>query len=204
MNHVKESIENDVGIAIRAYWNAFSKNKIGAGFFAIPRMLFPEIDGLGAFLTGKPYSTGLNIKIYLTKIMGQLDIRYEQYAGFIAVIYRHGLLHQHTPKRFKSKNREFEWWFSINSPNSPLDVQRKFHLVIKNNLLMIDMNVFYRDVLDSMDLVLEEILGNYRDQFVKVFKEQNRKFTRYGLLKGKDKKNYLTNGDFKFLEKINS
>ena len=94
-NHVAQSIKDDVGNAMDTYSN------LGTGFFAVPRMLFPEIDGLGSYLTGKSESTSENITLYIREVMSQIDNRYRKLAVFITFIFRHGLLHQHSPKKFR-------------------------------------------------------------------------------------------------------
>ncbi|MDA2936574.1 hypothetical protein MYX06_05135, partial [Patescibacteria group bacterium AH-259-L05] len=160
VNHIKQSIENDVGIAIKGYMKSFFDNGPHAGFFAVPRMLFPEIDGLGSYITGKPLYTGLNIKIYLSEVMSKIDVRYKDYAGFIVLIYRNGLLHQHSPKKFKFKRKEISWQFGVS--NVPVDIQRRNHLTIQNNTLKIDMNIFYNDVINSVDILVKMILDGYR------------------------------------------
>lgn len=198
INHIQRSITNDVGVAIDAYWKDWSESKAkeGKGFFAIPRLLFPEIDGLGSYFTGTNDKTFNNITFYLKNVMSKIDGRYSTYAAFITLIYRHGLLHQHTPKRIiNNQGQEFGWWFAINSPNNPLEVQRNYHLRIENNILMIDMNVFFQDVVHSVDIALEMIADSYKDQFQKSINEQNRLIPLSEILKRSD----VDQLDFKFM-----
>lgn len=211
INEIKQSIINDCGTALEAYWEKFSKDKISAGFFAIPRLLFPEVDGLGSYITGQPMCTGLNIKTYLEKVMSQIDPCYLPFSSFIAFIYRNGLLHQHQPKRFRYKGKELGWWFSIVSPNNPLDIERKYHLIIINDTLMFDMKVFYTDVVDSIDLALDMILNNTKNEFQKTYNIQNRPLTKHSLLNYKKKGKwvrkigdckYIGEKDFKFLSQF--
>ena len=109
INHIKQSIINDVGGAFPGWSSQLQNKGVASGFFAVPRMLFPEIDGLGSYITGNPKSTGLNIKTYLAEVLSKVNPKYKVYASFIVFIYRHGLLHQHDPKRFKYKNKEIGW-----------------------------------------------------------------------------------------------
>jgi hypothetical protein len=177
VDHIKRSIQNDAGIAINAYWKDWDKTKEGKGFFAIPRLLFPEIDGLGSYITGNSGSTTENITQYFKTIMSKIDKRYDAFAAFIAVIYRHGLLHQHSPKNCVLDGENYGWQFAINSPNNPIEVQRKFHLAFHRNVLLLDMNVFFKDVVDSVDLAVEEIISNHRQEFIKSINEQNEPIT---------------------------
>jgi len=200
INHIQQSIKNDVGIAIDAYWKDWSNNKeqAGKGFFAIPRLLFPEIDGLGSYSTGKnKNNTFKNITFYFKNVMSKIDDRYAKFSSFITLIYRHGLLHQHTPKRIiNNQGVEFGWWFAINSPNNPLEVQRKYHLRIKDQTLMIDMNVFCQDVVKSVEIATKMILKKYRQEFQESINEQNRLIPLTEILKRND----IVKQDFSFME----
>ena len=206
INHIKKSVENDAGVAIKAYWDDYMTTKEGKGYFAVPRMLFPEIDGLGSYITGKPKATGLNIKTYLTQIMGKLDKKYSIYASFIVFIFRNGLLHQHAPKQYKYMHREIGWGFVIGSPNNPIEVQRKFHLIFNGNTLMIDMNVFYYDLVLSIELAVEIIISEYKESFERSVKEQFKPLYKTSLLKNVRKydksRRYIYPVDFEFLKKI--
>lgn len=192
-NEIQQSIKNDVGTSINAFWEEFSKNKKGVGFFAVPRMIFPELDCLGSYITGNPKSTTLNITTYFQKVMSLVDSRYSEYAVFIALIFRHGLLHQHSPKRFKRKKTDIGWQFIINSPNNP--TIRKRHLVFIRNNLTIDMNLFFDDVIKSIDLFLPMATTEYKANFNKSIKLQYKKLTINHYIKRKKAKR----SDFPFL-----
>lgn len=204
VNHIGRSIKNDVGVAIDAYMKDFFDEKSGdaKGFFAIPRLLFPEIDGLGSCLTGEPRSTVLNIKTYFREIMSQIDSRYGEYGAYIALIYRHGLLHQHEPKRFKFKGKEIGWMIWLGSQNLPADVQRKNHLVFSGSHLMLDTTILYKDVLTSVDIAVDAIIKGYKSKFVRSYKEQHKYLTRYYLLRKYKGKAVLNAQDFNFFNKI--
>ena len=182
-DNIKTSIVNDVGLAINAYCAEHHKGNITSGFFAIPRMLLPEVDGMGAYITGNANSTSSNIEAYLEKILSKIDKRYSLYSKFVSRIYRHGLLHQHEPKNCKYKGRDAAWSFIVSNPNNPVDIQRKSHLVedpirfdqtIKNPpfILQMDMTIFYKDVVDSIELIQNEVKSNYRSTFNKARKQQ--------------------------------
>lgn len=181
---IKTSVVNDVGVALRGYCNEHKEGRITSGFFAVPRMLFPEIDGMGAYITGDARNTSGNIEKYLCEVMSRIDDRYSRYAKFMSTVYRHGLLHQHEPKNCMIDGRTGGWSFVISNPNNPIDFQRtRHHMVevgvfdqtqIKNNpfILQTDMTVFYEDVVASIDLFVIDVKGRYRSSFENARSEQ--------------------------------
>lgn len=182
-SNIKNSIINDVGLAINAYCSEHHHGNITSGFFAIPRLLLPEIDGMGAYITGNAGSTASNIENYLQKVMSKIDTRYSLYSKFISKIYRHGLLHQHEPKNCKYQGRDAGWSFMVSNPNNPIGVQRKYHLIenpIKFDksvldppfILQSDMTLFYKDVVNSIEIMKKETKTTYRKTFYKARNEQ--------------------------------
>lgn len=194
LDDIKKSIEGDVGTVLPVY----AANM--AGFFAIPRLLFPEIDGLGSFITGNPRATTENITIYLKLVMSKIDPRYAKYAAFITFVYRHGLLHQHTPKKFEYRKKDIGWMFNISHTNNPLDIQRKFHLHFVNNTLQLDMNVFYQDTFDSIDKLYEMLTKSYKEQFAKAISQQSTPLNKTNIL-NRNKK-FIKASDFNFFKEL--
>jgi len=190
---IKQSIKDDVGSVLSVY----SGNM--CGFFAIPRLLFPEIDGLGSFITGDIKSNTENIVTYFKLILSKIDSRYEKFAVFMTFVYRHGLLHQHSPKKFKYKNKEVGWIFNISHTNNPLEVQREYHLVFRGDLLQIDMNLFYNDVFNSIDILEKMITIKYTNEFTKAVKDQTTALNKTAILKKKNYKKFIKKSDFNFL-----
>jgi hypothetical protein len=192
LDNIKSSIENDVGKVLSVY----SANM--CGFFAIPRLLFPEIDGMGSFLTGDPENTTKNIITYFKEVLSEIDTRYANYAVFITYVYRHGLLHQHHPKMFEYKKKGIGWMFNISNTNNPIEIQRPHHLNFVGNILQIDMNLFYKDVIDSIDKLYEKIINSYKDSFAKSIQKQSRPLNKTSILK--KKKNFIKKSDFNFFK----
>lgn len=196
INGIRQSISDDVGSILSSY------SSKAHGFFAVPRLLFPEIDGLGSYLTGQPKETVLNITTYFKLVLSQLDSRYRKYAVFITLIYRHGLLHQHTPKEFEYKHKDIGWIFSINSPNNPLDVQRKYHLNFVQNHLQLDMNVFYSDVIESTNILKKMINDKYRDNYIKSVLIQKTPLNKTKILKNYKDSKFIKQSDFDFFKEL--
>ncbi|MDO8497422.1 MAG: hypothetical protein Q7S61_02650 [bacterium] len=197
INHIKKSIIDDVGGALIGWSSQMHNKKYIAGSFAVPRMLFPEIDGLGSYITGNPKSTGSNIKTYISNILGESNHKYKEFAGFIVFIFRHGLLHQHQPKEFTHNNKQIGWEFRISDPNNPIEVNEKYHLEFKSDVLTIDANIFYRDIVNSVEGFAEDVITKYRSTFETSLDAQMKSLTKESLLK---EVKYLEDTDFTFLE----
>jgi hypothetical protein len=194
LTNIKESITKDVGTVLSVY----SENL--TGFFAIPRLLFPEIDGLGSLITGKPGATVENIISYFKLILSEIDPRYAKYAVFITFVYRHGLLHQHTPKVFEYKKKDIGWMFNMSNTNNPIDSQRSSHLNFEHDFLELNMNIFYHDVINSIDKAYEIIIKSHKDQFNRAVFEQHKPLNKTSILKNKAYKKYIKPSDFVFFK----
>lgn len=201
IDQVKESIKNDCGIAIKGYSQAAREEQRFGGFYSIPRMLFPEIDSLGSYITGEPLSTSRNIKIYLQIILSKINPKYGEFAGFIVLVLRHGLLHQHSPKNFKYKSKFSGLAINLASPNNPISVERLHHLQFSGRYLQISVNCLYNDLLDSFDYLLEYLFEkNNKQNFVKSINKQTKCLTKNFCLK--HNKKYICQKDFNFLKLI--
>lgn len=201
VNNIKQSIINDVGGALIGWSSQIHQNGHIAGFYAIPRMLFPEIDGLGSYITGNPHATGLNIKTYLSEIMGIKRPRYKDVAAFMVFVYRHGLLHQHEPKWFSYRNKVVGLQFTIGNQNNPREIQAGNHLVFVDNVLMLDANTFYYDLVDSIDDFASNVVVKYRKTFEASVIVQSKPLTKTELLY-KRANRYISEKDFNFLRKL--
>jgi hypothetical protein len=69
-------------------------------------------------------------------------------------------------------------------------------LVFDRNNLIIDMNLFFEDVVKSIDLFIPLVTNQYKSNFEKSIKSQYKKLTVSHCMKRKDVKR----GDFPFLE----
>lgn len=201
INNIKQSIINDVGGALLGWSSQIHEKGQVAGFYAIPRMLFPEIDGLGSYMTGNPHSTGLNIKTYLSEVMGSKKPRYKEVAAFMVFVYRHGLLHQHEPKWFSYKKKVIGLQFTIGNQNNPREIQASSHLVFIKDVLILDANTFYYDVVDSIDDFANDVISKYRKTFEMSIDIQSKPLTKTELLY-KRANRYISEKDFDFLKTI--
>lgn len=156
------SVERDVVAAIGAFnnHNAVNKNKIG--FFAVPRMIFPEIDCLGCLYCGN-LATSKNSVTFMRKYFSQVNILYKHISGFLYMTYRHGLMHQHEPKNVELKQQNFFWQISMNHPT--------FHLKFRQpyNHLVLDGSKFLSDFLESARIYLNDFEIDQGNVFLENF-----------------------------------
>ncbi len=200
LDDIKDMISNEVGVAIKAYWDKYEKDNKMMGYFSVLRMLFPEIDGLGSYLTGNPMTTGYNIKTYLQKIMSKIDDRYSKFAGFIALIHRNGLMHQHSPKQFMYKKRRIGWELNFHNGGNDQD-----HLYFRNDILIINLNLFFEDLVNSIDILKTLIKNEYCKTFMNSITIQREYLTKYSILKSQRKiknknRRYIYPKDLEFIK----
>lgn len=203
---IKPSIQAEVGVAINGYTSHNSKGLRGCGFFSIPRLLFPEIDNLGSFITGTPNTTTLNIYNYLNLIMSQIDQNYSKFALFLILIFRNGLLHTHQSKHFIDNDGKWlAYEFHLGSLNLPVDILRREHLTIEtiptNNQkkIIIDFGVFYQDVISSIDIFTNDIEKKYIHTFNLAMKKQQTPLTKESIMK--EYKSFDIDKELSFLDK---
>lgn len=104
--HLLRSLKNDFDVAFSAY-----KNKIpqDAGFFALPRIIFPHISFLGSLYTGKSNKDTESGLLFMDKYMGDISQEYKNLTGYYYIGFRHGLMHTNMPKIFTYARQRFGW-----------------------------------------------------------------------------------------------
>lgn len=159
------SIERDVVAALNAFnkHNAINSTKIG--FFAIPRMIFPEIDCLACLYLGNTEKTSQKAVKFMREYFGRVNILYKQVSGFFYKTYRHGLMHQHEPKNVTINGQNLFWQISMN--------HAKFHLKINkpSNHLILDGSEFLNDFLKAAKLYLDDFNKDVNGIFLKNFND---------------------------------
>lgn len=112
MSHLKLVrffVENDFEIMINSFQKASLENKNMAGCYSLLRAIFPLINHMGQLMFGKVGNHSEAMKQYIIGYMGKVNSRYQNFAGLLVKMYRHGLLHQLQPNRIKCKNSILEW-----------------------------------------------------------------------------------------------
>lgn len=157
LKEIRESVKRDVIPVLNAYRNQENWiDKNAPGFWTIPRMIFPEIDGLARLRYGRIINSGSSadavkfIRGYFTKS------EYKQIGGFIYNVYRHGLLHSHFPKEMIicGKNRGWGVVIGINSEQKTRHLQ--FSLPSKKEILTFDGEEFFNDFLSAIDKYIND------------------------------------------------
>lgn len=197
LEEIKKSIKNDVDPIIDLYLDHYFKTNEEIGLFAVPRLLFPEIDNMGSYFTGKtsgsdsPENAIMFMKEYFTRVNSE----YKTKSAFIYIIYRHGLMHQHVPKFMSYKKKNIGWAIGLSSKKTISQ-----HLKLLNRTVRIDGRQFYEDLLDAIDFYIDDIQrGSVRliNNFIKAHKEIMKPLSKTEYLR---RKKYLSKNDFIFLK----
>lgn len=104
--HLLKSLKNDFNVAFDSYKN---KTPQDAGFFALPRIIFPYISFLGSLYTGRPNEDTKSALMFMDKYMGSISREYKDLAGYYYIGFRHGLMHTNMPKIFTYAKQKFGW-----------------------------------------------------------------------------------------------
>ncbi len=208
LEEIKKSLEDDVGNAVKWYAEYFLKNKEGKGIglFAIPRIIFPEIDNLGCYLSGNINNTAKNAVNFIRKYFGKINPEYKDIGGFIYLVYRHGLMHQHTPKLVSYKKKILGWAISLSGPNNVTNS----HLEKFGDTIQIDGKQLYEDLIVGIDFYIKDFENSNKNKkliknFSAAFYQMNRPISKSACLKKgkgnkKYKRGYIKQSDFKFLK----
>ncbi len=109
LNGVRFFIKNDFEIMLNSFHKASSKNNNRAGCYSLLRVIFPLIDHMGQLRLGEVGNHSIAMKQYIIDYMGKVKSGYQNCAGLLVKIYRHGLVHKSQPNRIKHKNSIVEW-----------------------------------------------------------------------------------------------
>lgn len=195
---IKKSLQNDVEPVIDLYMKHFFKTNEGIGFFAIPRMLFPEIDNLGSYYAGEINNTAKNATSFIKAYFSKVSLEYMNKGAFIYLVYRHGLMHQHSPKLISYKKKNIGWAIHLSSNGV---VTTHTHLKLLGKTVQIDGRQLYKDLLSALDFYISDIKSekkNLIENFIKAHKEMGKPLNKTLVLKRY--KNYIKQQDLQFLK----
>ena len=204
LEEIKQSVNKDIGLALKAYLEHWEKEKEGVGFWVFPRMLFPEIDGLASFYTGDTLSrtNAKNAVEFMREYFGRIDKVYSEISGFIYYTYRHSLIHCHYPRNIQLiSGKQVNWGFAIN-PTELKSRALEFH---KNtNVLLIDCVQLFRDFLKALDFYIKDFDVPAKEKqlihnFEKAYNEMQGLRTEQEVRKN-DK--YIKDSDLNYFQKV--
>lgn len=112
LGEILESVQRDVREILKLQNEAFKKSKQVSNIWTLPRILFPEIDGIARLRYGVTGVSGKEIAEAAVKFMKHYfrdKKEYEKLAGFQYVMYRHTLLHSHYPRTLWMNHGLVNW-----------------------------------------------------------------------------------------------
>lgn len=177
---IKKSIENDIGMAITLYMDYFFKTNKGIGFFAIPRMIFPEIDNLGSYYAGEIKNTPQNSIHFMKDYFTRSNPEYLRKGAFIYYVYRHGLMHQHSPKFISYEGENIGWAIHLSNKGVASN-----NLKLFGRTVQIDGRMLYEDLLVAIDFYIKDIENDDSkliNNFITAHKEMNKPISKTEVL----------------------
>jgi len=198
LEDIKKSLRNDIAPVIDLYMKHFFQTNEGIGFFAIPRMLFPEIDNLGSYYAGEINNTAKNAIGFIKAYFSKVNLEYMNKGAFIYLVYRHGLMHQHSPKFISYKKKNIGWAIHLSSNGV---VTTHTHLKLLGKTIQIDGRQLYEDLLSALDFYIIDIKSEKRNligNFIEAHKEMMGPLSKT-LVLGKYR-NYIKQKDLQFLK----
>lgn len=152
LNEIKTSVSCEIKPLFSLYSDYLEECYTTPGMRSIPRIIFPEIDGLARLRYGY-VKNRWNSKLPVQFMREYFPIKqYKEISGFIYNVFRHGLVHSHWPKMMIISNKVVGWSMTISSQKDNL--LEKVHLTCpdpKKNHLNLNAWEFYEDFLASID-----------------------------------------------------
>jgi len=155
LDEIKASLEKDINFAIRKYMDYYDDTKHGVGLYAISRLIFPEIDNLGSYLAGTTEKSAKNAILFMKQYFSIVNPEYNSKSAFIYIVYRHGLMHQHTPKLISYKGKVVGWRIDLTEPG-----QSSSHLRRDGDSIIIDGRQLLEDMLRAIEKYKNDITKN--------------------------------------------
>jgi hypothetical protein len=169
LRDIRQSVRKDIEPVLKAYFDESQwLDKDVPGFWTLPRLLFPEIDGLARLRYGRQTDSGSAsdlVQFMRDYFPGE---EYKKVSGFVYYIFRLGLLHSHFPKQVLIDGRSYGWAVSLGQ-------KKDTELKMVGNDLMLDSVKLYNDFLAAIDKYMEEFSDPLKekelvDNFAKAFR----------------------------------
>ncbi|MCX6791496.1 MAG: hypothetical protein NT149_00470 [Candidatus Gottesmanbacteria bacterium] len=197
ISEIKFSAKRDIEPIIQCYRD--KSNWIDSqqpGFWTLPRMIFPEIDGLARLRYGRVNDEGSTKDS--VRFMEEYFSRpeYKKISGFLWYIFRLGLLHSHYPKEINILGKNRGWGISFRLTGKEVSMHLKFFNPINKTNLILDGEDFYNDFVHAIDLYLldfqkidkeKELMDNFSVAYVSmIFPRSEMELKRKSFLKNLD------------------
>lgn len=200
ITEIKNSVARDIMPTIKCYRNKNNwKDFQQPGFWTIPRMIFPEIDGLARLRYGRINEVGSSQDA--VKFMEEYFPRpeYKKISGFLWHVFRLGLLHSHYPKSMSILGKNRGWGVSLRLTGKEVPIHLEFLDKKNKESLTLDGEEFYKDFIQAIDNYIKdfndlkkenELINNFSEVYAcMVFPSSEKTW---------GKKSYLQNLDFNF------
>ncbi|MFA6466620.1 MAG: hypothetical protein WCV71_02050 [Patescibacteria group bacterium] len=189
MNEIKQSLHDDILTALDIY------SKTGTGFFAIPRLIFPEIDNLGAYMAGTTKNSPKNAIAFIKKYYAIINPEYTKKGALIYFIYRHGLMHQHVPKFVSYRKKNIGWQISLTMENT-----KSTHLMLMDKTIILEGRQLYTDTIFAIDEYIKDLQSDKKvlNNLIIAHQMMMSPINKTALLK--NYKNYIKQADLNFLK----
>jgi hypothetical protein len=176
---------------------SMNKNCRTGGYFSVPLILFPCIELLGILWKNpveydnktkkkRNFIAESHVKEaveYIRKYLGRIRQEYRKFGGVLYSLYRHSLTHIYQPSVIKLNNNErLSWKIAKNSSQNlhlNLEIENCGETrgqTITYKMLSIDLDIFYQDILKSIDELEKDALKfkNVRNNIIKADRKINR------------------------------
>lgn len=200
LTEILTSSENDIKPVLGLYCSHNLNKEPKIGFFAVPRLIFPEIDGLGCYYAGKIDGTSKNAINFIKEYFGRVNSIYKNRGSFLYFVYRHGLMHQHIPKTIIMDGKVFGWGISISSDEVSTNCM---HLQVINGNIQIDANRFYEDFSKALKIFIDDVKNETNDVLaINIIQAHKEMYNSQDTVNIINKYKYMCKDDFLFLNEV--
>lgn len=172
-------------------------------FFTVPLLVFAMSDYLGSLYKGN--NSSKNAVAFIRKYFSHKNASYEECAGILYFVYRHGLTHERMPKftQLRTKGRKISCYITQNSKYRHLKGFKMEDDSAKG--LIICIRSLVEDLLSAVeayeqDLLMDSSKGRkLRKKFSIAYRNSRKYHKENDLLE--ERKSYLFENDFDFIRK---
>jgi hypothetical protein len=162
---LREQLTREIPPAVNAYLEEYRNTNVGVGFYAVARMIFPEITFLGCLYKGS--DEAINAVGFLEKYAGSFDRRYQSLAAPVYVMYRHGLTHTAMPKIIERDDGQcIGWRLTLNESASHLSIEKEGAIW----RIVVSLEQLFADTIKALDNYAADFDGENQAALLATFK----------------------------------